>query len=169
MTSTNRATVQVARLTWLPLRRLADFSEIWIHTCSYLLIVGRPGARAHSCITQAINNEPGTGHQQREIKSEKSRQVTRIKIRDKDIRAETRGLIASVQLRYICGKVAASTAYKLECLKNLPGVVLVCLRKATAKWLWLENPTDRPTSATEVFPILRSAFDLSIRSFRMYW
>ena len=96
-----RATVQVARLTWLPLRRLADFSEIWIHTCSYLLIVGRPGARAHSCITQAINNEPGTGHQQREIKSEKSRQVTRIKIRDKDIRAETRGLIASVQLRYL--------------------------------------------------------------------
>jgi len=33
----------------------------------------------HSGITQAINNEPGTGHEQREIRSGKSRQVTRIK------------------------------------------------------------------------------------------
>jgi hypothetical protein len=63
---------------------------------------------------------------------------------------------------------ALSSAHKLACLKNPPGVVPVCLRKESAKWLWLENPTDTATSATEMFPILRSAFDLSIRAFRMY-
>ncbi len=55
----------------------------------------------HSGITPAINNKPGTGHQQREIRPRKSRQVTRIKIQDKDSRAETRDLIANVQLRYL--------------------------------------------------------------------
>ena len=40
MASTNRPAIQVSRLAWLPLGGFADFGQIRIYTCSYLLIVG---------------------------------------------------------------------------------------------------------------------------------